>query len=141
MRVLIIDDHALFRIGLSELLERRGIDVVDAIGDCEVGVMLASDAHPDVVLLDVHLPGGDGPAVIKGVRAHDVDTTFLVAFCHAHKLLQHMQNEWTMIAGKHDEHRFAAEISPADLVTVNIRHREIGCGSAQIEHGRGCSGH
>ncbi|MEW8209070.1 MAG: response regulator, partial [Candidatus Thiodiazotropha taylori] len=37
MRVLVIDDHALFRIGLQELLERRGIDVI-AIGDCLKGI-------------------------------------------------------------------------------------------------------
>ena len=38
MRVLMIDDHALFRMGLSELLERRGIEVVAALGDCKKGI-------------------------------------------------------------------------------------------------------
>ena len=38
MRVLMIDDHALFRMGLRELLERRGIEVVGAVGDCEQGI-------------------------------------------------------------------------------------------------------
>ena len=38
MRILLIDDHALFRIGLQELLERRGIQVVAAEGDCELGI-------------------------------------------------------------------------------------------------------
>jgi two-component system nitrate/nitrite response regulator NarL len=72
MRVLIIDDHALFRIGLSELLQRRGIDVVDAIGDCEVGVLLASDANPDVVLLDMRMPGTSGIRVLQRLRENGV---------------------------------------------------------------------
>ena len=40
MRVLLIDDHALFRMGLSELLERRGIEVIGALGDCRQGIDL-----------------------------------------------------------------------------------------------------
>lgn len=74
MRVLIIDDHALFRIGLRELLERRGIDVVDAIGDCDMGVMLASDANPDVVLLDMRMPGTGGLRVLHRLRENGVQS-------------------------------------------------------------------
>ena len=69
MRVLLIDDHALFRIGLLELLERRGIEVVDAVGDCAVGVQLARDCAPDVVLLDLRMPGTSGIEVLHQLRA------------------------------------------------------------------------
>jgi two-component system nitrate/nitrite response regulator NarL len=69
MRVLLIDDHALFRIGLRELLERRGIVVVDAVGDCEEGVRLAEEAQPDVVLLDMRMPQMGGIDVLKRLRA------------------------------------------------------------------------
>ena len=41
MRVLIIDDHALFRVGLQELLTRRNITVIDAVGDGAEGIRLA----------------------------------------------------------------------------------------------------
>ena len=44
MRVILIDDHALFRVGLQGLLERRGIDVVAAVGDPEEGIRLAAAA-------------------------------------------------------------------------------------------------
>lgn len=71
MRVLLIDDHALFRIGLLELLERRGIEVVDAVGDCEVGAQLARDCAPDVVLLDLRMPGTSGIEVLHRLRAED----------------------------------------------------------------------
>lgn len=69
MRVLLIDDHALFRVGLLELLERRGIEVVDAVGDCDVGLRLTRDCAPDVVLLDLRMPGPGGLEILKQIRA------------------------------------------------------------------------
>jgi two-component system nitrate/nitrite response regulator NarL len=69
MRVLLIDDHALFRVGLLELLERRGIEVVDAVGDCDVGLRLIRDCAPDVVLLDLRMPGPGGIEILKRIRA------------------------------------------------------------------------
>ncbi|MES9974741.1 MAG: response regulator, partial [Candidatus Thiodiazotropha sp.] len=62
MRVLLIDDHALFRIGLQELLERRGIDVI-AIGDCLKGIETVATERPDVVLLDMRMPDMTGTEV------------------------------------------------------------------------------
>jgi two-component system nitrate/nitrite response regulator NarL len=72
MRVLLIDDHALFRIGLRELLERRGIDVVDAVGDCDEGVALVAEALPDVVLLDMRMPQMSGVEVLKELRSRNL---------------------------------------------------------------------
>jgi DNA-binding NarL/FixJ family response regulator len=59
----------LFRIGLLELLERRGIEVIDAVGDCDVGMRLARDCAPDVVLLDLRMPGTGGIEILKRMRA------------------------------------------------------------------------
>ena len=72
MRVLLIDDHALFRIGLRELLERRDIEVIDAVGDCEEGIRKARELNPDVVLLDMRMPQMSGIAVLKKLRADHV---------------------------------------------------------------------
>ncbi len=71
LRVLLIDDHALFRAGLRELLERRGIGVIDAVGDSEVGLRLAREQVPDVVLLDLRMPGKGGLAVLRDLRMAD----------------------------------------------------------------------
>lgn len=68
MRVLLIDDHALFRFGLSELLERRGIEVIGALGDGAKGIDQAAELQPDVVLLDLRMPELSGLEVLKGLR-------------------------------------------------------------------------
>jgi two-component system, NarL family, nitrate/nitrite response regulator NarL len=71
VRVLLIDDHALFRAGLRELLERRGIAVIDATGDSELGLRLALEQIPDVVLLDLRMPGKGGLEVLRDLRLAD----------------------------------------------------------------------
>jgi two-component system nitrate/nitrite response regulator NarL len=67
MRVMLIDDHALFRIGLLELLERRGIEVI-AVGNCLQGIELVADEQPDVVLLDMRMPDMTGIEVLIQLR-------------------------------------------------------------------------
>ena len=69
MRVLLIDDHALFRFGLQELLERRGIEVVAALGDCALGIRRVAETEPDVVLLDMRMPERSGIEVLRELRA------------------------------------------------------------------------
>jgi len=68
LRVLLVDDHTLFRTGLRELLERRGLDVVDAVGVGADGVSRAADLDPDLVLLDLRMPDDDGLATLKALR-------------------------------------------------------------------------
>lgn len=61
IRVLIIDDHTLFRSGIRLLLQRqKGFEAVGEAGDGLEGVKLAKRLKPDVVLLDLHMPGTGG---------------------------------------------------------------------------------
>ena len=61
IRVLITDDHTLFRSGIRLLLQRQnGLEVVGEAGDGLEGVKLAKRLKPDVVLLDLHMPGTGG---------------------------------------------------------------------------------
>ena len=65
MRVLLIDDHALFREGLVALLERRRVKVIAAVGDAEQGRLLIEEHQPDVVLLDLRMPGTNGNEFLR----------------------------------------------------------------------------
>ena len=76
IRVVVVDDHALVRAGVkAEIAE--AVDVVGEADDVEGAIDVIVGTRPDVVLCDVHLPGGNAPAVIAGVRDAEVDTTFL----------------------------------------------------------------
>ena len=76
VRVVLVDDHALVRAGVRAEIGER-VNVVGEADDVEGAIDVIVGTKPDVVLLDVHLPGGDGPAVINGVRAADVEVVFL----------------------------------------------------------------
>jgi two-component system, NarL family, nitrate/nitrite response regulator NarL len=67
-RVLLIDDHTLFREGLQELLSRHRIETVAAVGDGETGIRLARELLPDVILLDMRMPGMNGLEVLRRLR-------------------------------------------------------------------------
>lgn len=68
LRVLLIDDHTLFRVGLQGLLEHRGIEIIAAVGDGEEGVRIAQEQNPDIILLDMRMPGTDGLGVLRRLR-------------------------------------------------------------------------
>ena len=75
-RVFIVDDHGLFRAGVrSELGDE--VQVVGEAADVEPAIALIAESLPDVVLLDVHLPGGGGQAVVTAVKAAHPQVRFL----------------------------------------------------------------
>lgn len=69
MRVLIADDHALFRDGLRSLLEARGIDVVAEARNGREAVALAEREVPDIVLMDLAMPEMGGLAATRMISA------------------------------------------------------------------------
>jgi len=68
--IVIVDDHALFRSGVRSEVEGL-VEVVGEAGSVEEAVRVIAATRPDVVLLDVHMPGGGGVEVIRGVGAVD----------------------------------------------------------------------
>ena len=76
IRVVLVDDHAMFRSGVrGELAGSPTVSVVGEAGDVDGAVDAVTEQRPDVVLLDVHLPGGGGATVMK--RATVPDTRYL----------------------------------------------------------------
>ncbi|CAN5172715.1 response regulator transcription factor [soil metagenome] len=68
MRVVLVDDHAMFRRGVRAELEAAGAGVVQVLAeaaDVDEAVAAVAKHQPDVVLLDVHLPGGGGVEVMR----------------------------------------------------------------------------
>lgn len=69
IRLLIVDDHALFRRGIAGLLhEQPDFNVVGEADNGEAAVVLSSKLKPDVVLMDVHMPGGDGLEAVRTLK-------------------------------------------------------------------------
>jgi DNA-binding NarL/FixJ family response regulator len=76
IRVFIVDDHDLFRVGVRAGLG-PDIEIVGEASEVGSAVEMISERVPDVVLLDVHLPGGGGRFVIEGVRRKHPAVAFL----------------------------------------------------------------
>ena len=71
IKVLIADDHKLFRQGLIGLMKTRD-DLVEVIGEAETGedaIRQAEQLHPDVILMDIYMPHGDGLQAAKEIRS------------------------------------------------------------------------
>jgi DNA-binding NarL/FixJ family response regulator len=76
LRVFLVDDHALFRAGVKAELG-EAFTLVGEADDVEPAVELICERVPDVVLLDVHLPGGGGQGVVRAVLARGLPVRFL----------------------------------------------------------------
>ncbi len=78
MRVIVVDDQELFRNGLVSLLQERGIEVVGEAGLAAEAVRLACELAPDVVLMDLDMPGMSGIEATARLRAAAPLTNVLV---------------------------------------------------------------
>jgi DNA-binding NarL/FixJ family response regulator len=74
--VVIVDDHAMFRAGVRAELG-DAVEVLAEAADVDEAVAAVLAGHPEVVLLDVHLPGGGGAEVIRRTQGKAVGTKFL----------------------------------------------------------------
>jgi DNA-binding NarL/FixJ family response regulator len=75
-RIFLVEDHAVFRAGVRAELG----DAVEVVGEADevaAAIELINERSPEVVLLDVHLPGGGGQAVLRGVLPHHPEVQFL----------------------------------------------------------------
>ncbi len=76
LRLVIVDDHAMFRTGVKS--ELSGVfDIVGEAADADDAVSTITSTLPDVVLLDVHLPGGGGAEVLRRTTTRHPEVKFL----------------------------------------------------------------
>jgi len=94
LKVLLIDDHRLFREGLQSLLQRRNIDVLAAVGDGTQGTKLTRELHPDIVLLDMRMPVNDGVSVLKQLKQQGLTMPIVILTTSSHEpdLLEALKN-------------------------------------------------
>jgi DNA-binding NarL/FixJ family response regulator len=80
IRVLIADDHKLFRQGLIGLMKTRD-ELVEVIGEAETGeeaIQLADEYRPDIILMDIYMPQMDGLQAAKVIRARFPDIAIVM---------------------------------------------------------------
>src|SRR5512140_1020851 len=83
MRVVVVDDHTLIRQGIVGLLESQSdIEVVGQAGNGQDGIALAAELNPDVVLMDVSMPGISGLAAAKEIKSRRPDVAVLFLTIH-----------------------------------------------------------
>jgi len=86
IRILLVDDHAVLRAGLRLLLEAQpDMQVVGEAGDGAAAVQRAVELKPDVVLMDISMPGTNGLEAIRQLRRACPDTRILVLTMHANE--------------------------------------------------------
>src|SRR5919201_1294678 len=110
-RVLLVDDHDLFRTGLRNLLEEEGVDVVGEAGAGDEALRHVRELQPDVVVMDLNMPGMTGVEATKKIIAHAPLTRVVVL----------------TISGKVLERVRAATASPdaAEAIRAELSEREI----------------
>lgn len=78
LRVMIADDHDLFRESLARLLSSSGVDVVGTAGTCAQALSLVRSTRPDVILVDLGMPDAHGLDACRAVLAEFPDTRVIV---------------------------------------------------------------
>ncbi|MFH1627735.1 MAG: response regulator [Pseudomonadota bacterium] len=85
-KILVVEDSPLNMELVTDILEVHGYEVLQA-GDAQTGIDMAVRNHPDLILMDVQLPGMDGLAAIKVLKGHTGTSTIPVVALSAHAMV------------------------------------------------------
>jgi DNA-binding NarL/FixJ family response regulator len=78
VRVLLVDDHALFRAGLASLLRAWGLEVVGHAADGDQAIALTRRLRPDLVFMDVNMPNRSGLEATRAIKAESPDVQVVI---------------------------------------------------------------
>src|ERR1700742_4101119 len=83
IRVLLVDDHAVVREGYRTLLSQNdGLIIIGEACDAASAYQIYKDAHPDIVVMDISMPGRGGIDAIEHIRQFDANARILVFTMH-----------------------------------------------------------
>jgi DNA-binding NarL/FixJ family response regulator len=147
VRVLVVDDHAIVREGIRQVLVAdEGISVVGEAGNAEGALSLAESLRPDVVLLDVTMPGASGLQVVARLRERVPDTRVLMLSVHgdteyvlrsvragAHGYLRKDTTPAALREAVRAVHRGGEFFSPDVAVHLTSAIRDAATGQAGVE--------
>lgn len=122
VRLVVVDDHALFRAGLISLLsEMPEYQVVGEAGDGRSALEVIARTHPDVILLDVNMPGMSGVSVVKALRSLPAGDSYRIMM---------------LTISKNDEDLFGAIAAGADgYLLKNVDPDELRRGIRLVQQG------
>jgi len=94
IRLVVIDDHTLFRTGLSELLSRRGLQVVGMTGQSRNALALVEKEQPDIVLLDLRMPEVSGLQLLRTLleKSPELNVVILTTSVEESDLLESLKS-------------------------------------------------
>lgn len=78
MRVLLVDDHALFRAGLASLLKAWGLQVVGQASNGNEAIAMARGIRPDLIFMDINMPSLNGLAATRAIKAEFPDMKVII---------------------------------------------------------------
>src|SRR5919106_1763618 len=121
-KVLIAEDEAIIRLDLKEMLEEEGIEVVGEASDGEAAIRLAKERSPDLVIMDIKMPGMDGLAAAERITEEGLGAVLILTAFSQKDLVQRAADAGAM--GYLVKPFQKSDLMPAIEVAIS-RHQEL----------------
>lgn len=115
IRVLIVDDHAIVREGLSNAFALANFQVVGSVGSVAEAIAQIAHTNPDVVIIDLNLPDGTGFEVVQWIRSISQEIGIVI-------LTLNSGSEFVIAAMKSGANSFVAKSAPVSEIIAAIQH-------------------